>query len=498
MTNIFDSNIINDVQQTNKIVAIKKNNETIVQAVFYGNNRNSEITEWHKKVMSKWGQPINYVYFPFEQGYNHAHAIDWFIELTKNIADYWMFFDNDAIPLRKDYIDIYYSKAADKETLVGCAGQSNHLIKQNGEYNHPYAFTCGMFLSKELHSKLGNPSFQPNHESDTGEALTWAAERQGYGVSLFWPKSTGELTDDECRKHIIELKHKKSAVGQHWFGFATTFGQDLFYHQFCAPVERSKGLFISKCKEVLEKNRNTELDVIVVSINCSDYLELTLSENVKHFDNYYVATIETDIETIELCKKYGATYIICEDPHNKNGFAFDKGSCIKTVFQKLKNRNRWILLLDADIILPSDFRDILQLNNLDTDVLYGTSRCFAWDYSQYLEYKNGKNINEFDKISGGHGCGYFMLFNLDSYKIRNIPLSEIYTNGNVETDMALLEKFHPKRLDVGKLSFNVLHLGGFSLFHDGRIDKGKFDCVKNKKFKEMPNLKELLWDSVLQ
>jgi hypothetical protein len=234
-----------------------------------------------------------------------------------------------------------------------------------------------------------------------------------------------------------------------------------------------------------------ELNAVVVSVNCADYLELSLPENIKHFDNYYVGTIATDTETIEICKKYGAIPVICPDPHNINGHKFDKGSCIQECFKQMKNRDSWVLLLDADIILPKDFKGVD--DTLDKNVLYGASRSFAWDYNEYLEYKDGKNINNFENIPGGYGCGYFMLFYLNSDKIKNEPLDKIYPNGNIETDMVLLEKFHPYRVDVGKFDFKVLHLGGHSLFENGRIDGlGRFDCVKGKKFKEIPNVKDLL------
>ncbi len=236
-----------------------------------------------------------------------------------------------------------------------------------------------------------------------------------------------------------------------------------------------------------------KLEAITVAINYSDYLELTLPENISYFDNYNILTIEEDKETIELCNKYGANCIIVDNPFGKNGFSFDKGYVIQEGLRNLKFFD-WILLLDADIIVPTNFRELLNLDSLDMNILHGASRSFAWDYNEYLQYKNKeKTIDEFYNLPGGEGCGYIMLFNAKSQKLNNFTIQQIYPNGNEETDMHLLEHFHPKRIDVGKLNFNVLHLGGPSLFWEGRFNgKERFDSIKNKKFKDLPNTKELL------
>lgn len=236
-----------------------------------------------------------------------------------------------------------------------------------------------------------------------------------------------------------------------------------------------------------------KLEAITVAINYSDYLELTLPENVSYFDNYNVLTIKEDKETIDLCEKYKANCIIVDNPFGRNNFEFDKGYVIQQGLKNLKFFD-WVLLLDADIILPLNFRKLVELNFPEANTLYGASRCFVWDYDEYLQYKNKeKKIDDFYRIEGGWGCGYFMLFHIRSNKIKKIPLNLLYPNGNIETDMILLEYFHPKRIDVGKLNFNVLHLGGPSLFWEGRFNgKERFDEIKNKKFKDLPNTKELL------
>lgn len=469
------------------------NGEKILISTFVGRNRNTELLDYHARVFQAFGATNNYIYLPFELGYPYGHGITQYVQSLINQVDYFLFFDIDAIPLKNDSIPLIIEKIKDKKTIWGIAQQSNHILK-NGTYFHPYAGFSAIGLSKELYLKIGAPGFEENSRGDIAEELTWRCKELGYNVCLSYPKSFYELTTDEM---------EMTGNPKNWYvdngikyGLGTIFGDNLVYHSYMQNLKRSSDIFIKKCNEILGQESAPKEDFIVnavvISVNCADYLELTLPENIKHFKNYYVGTVESDTETIGICKKYGAIPVICKDPHNLNGYKFDKGSCVQECLKQIKNRDEWVVLLDADIILPPEFGK-LYVYNLYKHVLYGVSRSFAWDYNEYLEYKNGKQINQFENIPGGYGCGYFMFFNLNAPQIKNVSLENIYPNGNIQTDMILLEKFHPERSTVGKLEFKVLHLGGHSLFENGRIDNlGRFDCVKGKKFKDIPNVKELL------
>lgn len=465
---------------------IQKNKESILAITFYGKNRNLAVLEAQKSVFQYFNVPINYIEWPFEQT-GHGQAIQYILNNTLNLSiDYYFFCDMDAIGIRPDFLDIIYNKICDKQSIYGPALSTNHRSCPE----HIYAGACFLAFSKQLYLELGRPDMTDIKErSDTGQELTWRCQEMGKNVCLAYPISYEELTEDEMKEtgnpKYFELGKKFR------YGMSTEY--PCFFHGFVQNIKRSNQLFIQKCQEIIGENKKErKIDAIVISVNCSDYLELTLPENIKYFNNYYIGTVATDLETIEICKKYGAIPVICPDPHDINGFKFDKGFCVQECLKQIKDRDKWIILLDADIIVSPELNN-LNLNLLNKNTLYGTSRCFAWDYNEYLEYKNGKPIDSFENIPGGWGCGYYMQFYLDAPQIKHLSLNKIYTNGNIETDMHLLEKFHPKRLDVGKLDFKVLHLGGFSLFENGRIEnRGRFDCVKGKRFKDIPNVKELL------
>lgn len=250
----FDSSIINIVHETNQLKAIPLNNERLVIAVFYGENRDSEFLTYHKKVYSHFKIPINYVKCPFP-GISHGAAIDNFVKSSINIVDYWVFTDVDCIPLFPAFVDFIYDKIRDKRTVFGLAHQSNHKIGPNGTVFHPYCGTGLHAISKELYLRLGSPTYDDKiSRSDTSEEVTYKAEELGYATYIIWPSKTEGMTDEECKKHGIDPVYKTSKLGNGpIFGMGTTYC-DLFYHSMCMIIPRSKDLFINECKKVLAKN----------------------------------------------------------------------------------------------------------------------------------------------------------------------------------------------------------------------------------------------------
>ena len=248
----FDKNIINEVGETGRILVIEKNGEKIVIATPYSNNRNFEVLKWHKKIFNHFRFPINYFTFPAQQGMSHGMAVENFIRRTIHIADYYLIFDMDCIPLIPNFIDLVYSKICDKITLYGGVSQSNHKKGLDGTFNHPYIALANMFFSKELYLKCGCPTLSDHLErSDNGEEFTYRCEELGFCVSQLWPKFVEGLTDEECKELNMDIKYKFSNVGNGMkFGFGTNYS-NVLYHQFCAPAKRHVPMFINKCKEVL-------------------------------------------------------------------------------------------------------------------------------------------------------------------------------------------------------------------------------------------------------
>ena len=228
---------------------IEKNGEKIVLFCPYGKNRSSKVLEYNQKIFNKFNIPVNYIEYPFP-ACTHGEAIDHFVNLTQDLADYWIMIDIDIVPLRKDIVDIYYDKIKDKNTIISTCGQSNHLLTKNNDYNHPYCYGSGLGIPKELWLKLGKPSFNHNNNSDTAENITFKCEELGYNICFIWPRKVVGLTDEQCDLMKMDRKYKKSKVGCFEFGYQTTYG-DLWFHCMFANCPDHEMDFIKKCEEIL-------------------------------------------------------------------------------------------------------------------------------------------------------------------------------------------------------------------------------------------------------
>lgn len=115
------------------------------------------------------------------------------------------------------------------------------------------------------------------------------------------------------------------------------------------------------------------LEAVTVCVGFDDMLDVTLGLNHPHFDNFIVVTSHADKKTHAVCQKYGAMCVMT-DLFNKNGRKFNKGAAINAGFGYYQY-NGWRMHLDADIIVPDNFRRILFNHTpLNKNALFGADR----------------------------------------------------------------------------------------------------------------------------
>jgi hypothetical protein len=120
-------------------------------------------------------------------------------------------------------------------------------------------------------------------------------------------------------------------------------------------------------------NENLRLEGVTVSVGFDDLLDITLGLNHPHFDTMIVVTSHQDHKTAAVARKHGAV-CVQTDLFQKNGRAFNKGAAINAGFSYFQYHG-WRTHLDADILLPDNFRRILfNHSKLDTNTLYGADR----------------------------------------------------------------------------------------------------------------------------
>jgi hypothetical protein len=115
------------------------------------------------------------------------------------------------------------------------------------------------------------------------------------------------------------------------------------------------------------------LEAVTACVGFDDFLDVTLALNHPHLDTMIVVTSHEDRATQKVAQKHGA---ICvqTDLLKKNGRGFNKGAAINAGLARFQYHG-WRLHVDADIMLPDNFRRMLfNHTSLDPDCLYGADR----------------------------------------------------------------------------------------------------------------------------
>jgi hypothetical protein len=92
------------------------------------------------------------------------------------------------------------------------------------------------------------------------------------------------------------------------------------------------------------------MNAILVSVDFSDLLAVTLSYNRHHFDRVMVVTDKSDRATVEVAKANHAEFL-CTDAFYENGADFNKWAALEEGLDNL-GRKGWLCLMDADVLWP--------------------------------------------------------------------------------------------------------------------------------------------------
>lgn len=225
---------------------------------------------------------------------------------------------------------------------------------------------------------------------------------------------------------------------------------------------------------------NRKIELIVVCKNYSDFLQITLPLNKKHFDNIVIVTADDDIDTQNLCKKQNVNFIIYND-FFKNNAKFNFGGARSYGLQNLKFKD-WVIFLDSDIIMPNNFRELLDINKIDINKFYGSYRRFIPTYKDYNDFINGIKDKECFESIDGTGCGFFQCINLNSDIARYHGINNLYKDSYSaeEVDINFLKLWCPRpdpenHPRLVKTNIEFIHLGvSDGKHHQGRNGKDPF------------------------
>lgn len=128
------------------------------------------------------------------------------------------------------------------------------------------------------------------------------------------------------------------------------------------------------------------VEAIITCVNYSDFLAHTLADNLQQVDRMVVVTHSNDKATQALCTKYGVDCIDTEIMHD-DGDRFNKGKLINLGLSHLRHEG-WLLHLDADIVLPHNFKAMLKHARLDEKCVYGADRLNVKSYEHWMTNKH--------------------------------------------------------------------------------------------------------------
>ena len=225
---------------------------------------------------------------------------------------------------------------------------------------------------------------------------------------------------------------------------------------------------------------NSKIELIAVCKGYSDFLEITLPSNKKHFDNTTIVTSADDADTQNLCKKYNVNFVIY-DGFYKNNAKFNFGGARGFGLRNLKFKD-WVVFLDSDIVMPGNFRELLDIDNADINKFYGSYRRFIPTYKDYHDLINKVKDKEAFKAIEGSGCGFFQCVNLNSDVARYYGVGTLYKDSYSasQTDIDFLKLWCPRpdpenHPRLVKTNIEFLHLGvSDGKNHEGIADQETF------------------------
>jgi hypothetical protein len=129
-----------------------------------------------------------------------------------------------------------------------------------------------------------------------------------------------------------------------------------------------------------------KIEAVTVCVDYSDIHEQVIASNKSVLDRLVVITKPGDEKTLDLCHRHNVECLATRD-YYRDGDAFNKGRAIERGLSMLGHVD-WLLHLDADIALPSDFRESLEDADLDPACIYGVDRLMIVGSDEWTKLKS--------------------------------------------------------------------------------------------------------------
>ena len=212
---------------------------------------------------------------------------------------------------------------------------------------------------------------------------------------------------------------------------------------------------------------------ITVSTNYDDILDIIMPRNAPFFTKWIIITRQDDLATHEVIRKYNYPNVeIMYFDFTAGGNKFNKGGAIRYAQQQIPAEyTGLVLILDSDILLPTNFGEIITKTKFRKYAIYGVNT--RDDFHSMSHLLAGKV--DFEYYRHRHFDGFFQLY------IHNTRL--LYKDSmNCSTCDSIFNKLFGQRKKV-IYTLHVKHLGMSNTHWNARVNKTDFvmDCpVKNE------------------
>jgi hypothetical protein len=199
-----------------------------------------------------------------------------------------------------------------------------------------------------------------------------------------------------------------------------------------------------------------KFEAVVVCINYSDFLKVTLPHSKHQFAKLVVVTDTKDIETARVCEFYNVQ-CVKTDVFYRDGPIANKALGINEGLKYL-TCDDWVIQMDADIWLPPLTSNLLHRIPLEKDCLYGIDRMMCNSYNEWVNFVHsegnnlvhegwvylhmhhfpiGQRIVDYNN-DGYYPIGYFQLWNPRGSGVKDYPVEIV---GYDRTDVLHAKKF---------------------------------------------------------
>ena len=157
--------------------------------------------------------------------------------------------------------------------------------------------------------------------------------------------------------------------------------------------------------------------MVIVCVNYSDVLKISLPHNLQLVDTICVVTNPDDQETINICEGLENVILVKTNRMFENeSDKFNKGKALNEGIKSIK-KDGWLLISDADTVLPKNFRSVLENNEINPSNTYGCRlRYLCPNHSEWIKYlEDERTVKEWSprNCRMNIGAGFFQLVNCD-------------------------------------------------------------------------------------